>query len=231
MTQQSLDGAISRMVQAVTAAPLGIGAEIERFHAVRSKTLTILCEVTPAQALWSPTPGVWSIAQNADHLLRSEELYREQIVRVIGLAQAGKGTTVQISLREVNTFVAFIPAEMTPLFEFPMRVFNFFMPSALRELMVRYPLVAARNPNVSEPRSGLTSEKLAVDLAASMVETEKVFSGPLPPNVEELTIDHPILGNNTIAQMVRIMTAHEERHQGQMAGVRANPKFPTVGNL
>ena len=226
MTQQTLDGAISRMVQAVTAAPPSIAAEIDRFHGVRAKTLTVLCEVTPEQALWSPAAGVWSIAQNADHLLRSEELYREQILRVIGLAQAGKGTSVQISLREVNTFVAFIPPDMTPLFEIPMRVFNFFVPSVFREVMVRYPLVAARNPTVSEPRFGLTAEKLALDMAASLIETEKIFSGPLPANVEELTIDHPILGNNTIAQMVRIMTAHEERHQGQMAGVRSNPKFP-----
>ena len=171
MIQQTLDGAISRMVQGLTAAPQNIAAVIESFHVVREKTLSILREVTPEQALWIPAAGTWSIAQNADHLLRSEGLYREQILRVIALARAGKGTSVQISLAEVNTFLAIIPAPVVPLFEVPMRMFNFFMPSALREALIRYPLVSARNPVVSAPRLGLSAEKLIADLTSSLMET------------------------------------------------------------
>jgi hypothetical protein len=115
------------------------------------------------------------------------------------------------------------------LFELPMRMFNFFVPSMFRELMVRYPVLSARHPTVSHPRDGVIPEQLAIDMAESLAKTEQVFKGPLPANIEDLRIDHPVLGNNSIAQLLRIMTAHEERHQGQMAGLRSNPNFPAAG--
>jgi hypothetical protein len=105
-------------------------------------------------------------------------------------------------------------------------VFNFFLPSAVREAIIRYPVVSARSPGISDPRPGLTLEKLVADLASSLAETEKLLSGPLPANVDELRLDHAVLGNNSIAQVLRNMTAHEERHQDQMARIRSNPGFP-----
>ena len=44
--------------------------------------------------------------------------------------------------------------------------------------------------------------------------------------VERLTINHPILGNNTIPQLLRIMVAHEQRHHEQIGRVRAAAGFP-----
>ncbi len=218
---RAIDGAISRMVQGATAAPLSIAGELDRYHGAREKTLAILREVTPAQALWSPAAGAWSIVQNADHLLLSEQLYRRQFEKLLST-----GESISVSLREVDTFLAIVPAEAVPLFEVPMRVFNFFLPSAVREAIIRYPLVSARSPGISDPRPGLALEKLAADLALSLAETEKVLSGPLPANVDQLRIDHAVLGNNSVAQVLRNMTAHEERHHGQMARLRSNPNFP-----
>jgi hypothetical protein len=91
---------------------------------------------------------------------------------------------------------------------------------------VRYPLVAALNPRSSEPREGLRIEKLRGDLAVALAETESFFRTPMPTNIDALTINHPILGNNTIPQLFSIMIAHEQRHQEQMSGVRAHPNFP-----
>jgi hypothetical protein len=70
--------------------------------------------------------------------------------------------------------------------------------------------------------------KLREDLAAALAETEAFFRMPMPPNVNQLTINHPIMGNNTIPQLFRIMIAHEERHQGQMSNVRAHKNFPKI---
>ena len=224
---RTIDGVISRLVQGATAAPLNIAGELDRFHGAREKTLTILGEVTPAQALWSPAAGTWSIAQIADHLLRFDELYTAQFRRLLAMANAGTGTSVYLSLREVDTSLPFIPNEVLPLLEVPMRVFSFFTPSAVREAIVRYSLVPARSPKISDPRPGLTSEKPARGSGSlSMAETQKLLSGPLPANVDKLTIGHPVLGTNTMTQMLRILTAHEERHQDQMGRIRSNLKFP-----
>src|SRR4051812_12437404 len=112
---RAIDGAISRMVQGVNSASWNPGAEMDRFHEIREKTQEILWQVSPEQALWSPNQKTWSIAQIADHLLRSEEMYRLQFGRLVRLANAGMGTTIEISLAEVNVGFAAIPRQVIPL--------------------------------------------------------------------------------------------------------------------
>lgn len=225
---RAIDGAISRMVQGVNAASWSPRAEVDRFRIVREQTLAILGQVTAGQAAWSPRAGTWSIAQIADHLLRTEEMYRDQFRRLIQMAKEGRGTTIEISLREVDVAFAAIPREVIPFLEFPMKMFNVFVPHVVRETMVRFPLIAALNPRSSAPREGLILEKLKKDLAASFAETESFFETPMPRNLDQLTINHPIMGNNNIPQLFDIVIAHEKRHQGQMADVRADANFPKI---
>src|SRR5258705_1266917 len=92
---RAIDGAISRMVQGVNSVSWNPSAEVERFRVVREKTLAILGQLTAEQASWSPKKGTWSIAQIADHLLRSEDMYREQFRRLIQMAQEGRGSTIE----------------------------------------------------------------------------------------------------------------------------------------
>lgn len=225
---RAIDGAISRVVQGVNAADWNPAAETERFREVREKTLDILGQLTVAQASWSPQKGTWSILQIADHLLLTEEMYREQFRRLIRMAAEGRGTTIEISLSEVDVGIAAIPREVLSLFEVPMRMFNIFVPHALRETMVRHPMVASLNPQRSKPREGLVLGKLRQDLVSSLEQTEEFFSMPMPRNIDDLTINHPIMGNNTLPQLLRIVIAHEQRHQEQMERVQAHAKFPKV---
>jgi hypothetical protein len=48
----------------------------------------------------------------------------------------------------------------------------------------------------------------------------------MPSNLLKMTLSHPILGTNNIAQIFGIISAHEERHHGQMRRVIGNPGFP-----
>jgi hypothetical protein len=94
--------------------------------------------------------------------------------------------------------------------------------------MVRYPILSSLNPRKSQPREGLTPGKLRQQLIASLDETEELLASRLPANVNDLTISHPIMGNNTIPQLVRIIIAHEQRHQEQMVRLQSNAEFPRV---
>src|SRR5262249_29818141 len=197
---RAIDGAISRLVQGANATTWNPAAEVERFREVREKTLAVLGQVTVAQASWSPQKGTWSILQIADHLLRTEEMYREQFERLIQMANEGRGSSIEINLSEVDVGFSAIPREVGPLLEFPMRILNLFVPHVLRETMVRYPIVASLNPRQSQPREGLVLGKLRGDLARSLEETEELFLMRMPRNADELSINHPIMGNNTIPQ-------------------------------
>ena len=226
VAMRTFDGAVSRMVQGMMSAPASLAAEVDRYRSVRAKTIAALDELTEEQAAWSPKRGVWSINQIADHLLRSEELYREQFVRLMELGRTGSGTTINISLREVDASFAMIPREIVPIFEIPFRIMNMFVPAIVRETIIKYPVIPALNPKVSDPRPGVTLASMRVGMAGGVEETAKIFAGPLPKNFAELRLSHPIMGNNGFVDILRILTAHEERHLTQMAERRAHPNFP-----
>ena len=102
-------------------------------------------------------------------------MYREQFERLIQMANEGKGSTIEISLSEVDVGFALIPRAMAPLVEYPMRMFNLFVPHVLRETIVRYPFVASLNPRQSQPRKELSLGRLRQDLALSFDATEDLL--------------------------------------------------------
>lgn len=227
---RALDGAISRLVHDLTAPPLPAAEERKRalaqYRGARETTASLIRDLSQAQADFAPGPRVWSIGQNVHHLLLTEDLYRGQMRDMIALAAKGGGTSIDLTFREINTSVAYIPREVMPLLAAPLKVFNLFVPQAVRETMFRFPLIPALNPSVSDPVRGLRIEELRARAMSSLAATEAVFRGKLPANLGTITLSHPILGTNTITQLFRIITAHEERHHGQMRSVLENARFP-----
>jgi hypothetical protein len=222
---RAIDGVVSRAVQGADAAGWNSGADLDRFREVREKTLATLGPLSVPQASWSPEPGKWSIMQIADHLLRADEMFREQALRLIEVAEQG-GLSIDITLSEVDVGFPGIPREVAPLFELPMRMVNLFVPHVLRETVVRHPIVPSLSARSTQPREGLILGKLRQDLANSHEETETLLAMPLPLNLDELTINHPVMGSNTIPQLFRILIAHEQRHHDQMARLQAHAGFP-----
>jgi hypothetical protein len=223
---RTIDGAISRAVHGADAVDWNPDSEIKRFGDVREHTLSILGRLTEEQAAWSPKQGSWSIIEIADHLLLSEKTYREQARRLLRKAEDGRGNTLEISLDEMDVGLLAIPREVVPLLEFPMRMFNLFVPSVVRETFIRYRVVSSLNPRNSQPRKGLVLAQIRRDLTTSLEETEQFLAMPMPHDLEELTFSHPIMGNNTFPQWFRIIVAHEQRHHEQMERVQALAGFP-----
>jgi hypothetical protein len=225
-----VDGVVSRVVQDLTSSPIPAGREwavaSEGFRSVRQATSDMLADITQQQADFRPSSRSWSIGQIAGHLLLSEKMYREQFQRLIALAREGKGTNVELTLREVNSSIAFIPRELMPVFEAPLKVFNNFVPRAFREAMFRYPLVPASSPAISEPRLSVPIDTLRADLTTSLETTEELLREPLPLNLKQMTVTHPLMGTNNAIELLSLMGAHEERHQTQIRAVKANPHYP-----
>jgi hypothetical protein len=222
---RAIDGAISRAVEGADATVWNPAAEFERFREVREKTLATLAPLTAPQASWSPGQGKWSILQIADHLLRSEHMFRDHSQRLLQAVAEGK-KNIAISLSEVDVGFKMIPQQVAPLLEIPMRMFNLFLPQVVRETVIRHPIVASRSARNIEPGEGLTLPRLRQDLVTSLEETDAFLSMPMPHNLDELTVDHPVMGNNTIPQLFRIVIAHEERHHRQIDSLQAHSGFP-----
>jgi len=198
-------------------------ADLALFRAARDRTLEMTAGLSQAQANFSPESGVWSIGEILDHLLLSEQTSRHDIAQLIELAKTGQRTFISHTLADVNFSPAFIPKSLLPLGELPFRIFNIFLPSGVRELMVRHRLVPARNADITEPRKGKNIAQLRSELESSNKETTGLLD--LHPGLDYRTmvIDHPLLGANNVLQLLRILASHEQRHHDQISAVFRRP--------
>jgi uncharacterized damage-inducible protein DinB len=199
--------------------------ELNLFRATRGATLELAAPLTEPQAAFTPAPGKWSVAEVLDHLLLAEQLYRERFSRLIELKKAGKKPQLDSSFDEINTSVMFIPKPLLPALEMPFRMMNLFIPSAVREVMTRNRIMPAQAPSIAEPRKRPLKE-LRPALAASLEETQRLFDSNAGLDYREMRMSHPLMGDNNVLQILRIMRLHEERHQEQIRNVMRTPAFP-----
>lgn len=227
---RALDGAISRLVHGLTSAPPRPGEErtraLSRYRAAREGTLAIIRDLSQAQIDFAPRANVWSIGQNVQHLLLTEDLYRTQMRKMIEMARKGGAKNIDLTFQQINTTFAYIPREVMPVFTVPLNMMNMVMPRVVRETMFRLPLIPAVNPTFSSPTGSQPVEELRARALSSIEATEAIFKGELPANLNDITLSHPILGTNNIPQIFGVIAAHEERHHTQMRSVLSNPRFP-----
>ena len=198
------------------------------FGEARAGTLRMAAGLTPEQAHYTPSRDKWSVAQILDHLLLTEGLYRAQLKRLLDMAREGKQLNIDISLGEVDLNLPFIPRALMPMMSTPLTVMNMFVPHAVRETLLRFPIMKAKNPKVAEPAPSKPIDVLRRELASSLAETGALFAGDLPDSASRVTASHPVFGRNTIAKILALMTAHEERHGGQIGGLLRHRGFPAM---
>ena len=56
---------------------------------------------------------------------------------------------------------------------------------------------------------------------ASLLETKKLFQNNLDLDYDEMFVQHPLLGRYDVPGLLRFMSAHEQRHQSQIAGIQS----------
>ena len=226
----ALDSAVSRAVQSLItpAKPSGNqwNLRVQELRAVREKTISTLLNLNQAQADFAPAAGTWSIAQNADHILLSEQLYRTQLRNLMELARKGGKTTLEIGYGDVNPAFPFIPREVLSLLATPLTIMNMFMPAVVRQAIIRYPLIPALAPSVMEPAKSRPIDDLRASMRSSFAVTEELFRDRVPANLGSMSVSHPLLGNNTVAQIFGLMCAHEERHRAQIEKISRLAHFP-----
>jgi len=205
----------------------GIDESLEKFADVRTGTMRMVARLTEQQAGFVPGPKQWSIAQNLDHLLVSEALYRSQIKRLVDMAREGKRSRIDLSLNKQDVGLPFVPQLLMPLISLPLSTMNMFVPAVFRETVIRFPVMKAKNPKILEPAPARPINDLREHLENSLAETQAVLAGELPPNIGRVTMSHPLFGRNTIANILGLLAAHEERHRTQIAGVLRHPAFPS----
>ena len=203
-----------------------IGESLEMFRATRAQTLGMAEGLSQAQLDFVPAPGRWSAGEVFDHLLLAERMNREQFVELIELQRSGRRPELRRGFADVNVSVAYLPKSLLPLLEVPFTVLNMFVPSGVREAVMRNRIIPAQNPDAATPRRGRPAAELRRELASSLEETLTLFDANPGLDYGAMFVAHPLLGRNDVNGLLRFLALHEQRHQSQIAEVLSDPRLP-----
>ncbi len=201
-------------------------ADLDDFLATRARTLAMVEGLTQAQSDYASGAARWSTGELLDHITLAERIFRDEIAQLIERKKAGQKPVLNRSFRDLDVSIAYIPKPLLPLVEIPFSLFNMFVPSAARELMMRYRLIPAQNPAVAKPRKGRPITGLRKELRPSLQETEALFEANPSLNYREMVDEHPLLGTNNVLQLLRLLRFHEQRHQSQISDILRDLRFP-----
>ena len=199
---------------------------LEMFRSTRSRTMALADQLSQEQLNFTPATGKWSPGEVLDHLLRAERVNRDQIAELITLRKSQQKPFVKRTFADMNVSVAYIPKSLLPIFEVPFTLLNTFVPVGFREFITRNRLVPAQSPDIAIPRRGRSATDLREELASSFAETENLFNANPDLDYGEMSIQHPLMGTNSVPELLRFMAFHEQRHQNQINNIIASPQFP-----
>lgn len=200
------------------------------FTTTRASTLALVSGLTQTQLDYPPAPGKWSVGEVLDHVILGQRLNLCYISEVIAMKKAGRSPELSLSFTDVDVSIAYIPKGLLPALELPFTALNLFLPTCVRDFMTRNRLIPAQNPELTNPRRARPAAELRDDLGNSMKEAEALFEPEADLDYDEMTIQHPLLGSNSVPELLRFLALHEQRHQSQISDILANPGFPKFGS-
>lgn len=192
---------------------------LNEFRATRTRTLAIARGLTQEEFDFVPTANRWSIGEVLDHMVLAEGINRDQISKLIELKKAGRSPRLDLSFSDLNISIAYLPRSVLPILELPLTLMNMLVPNSLRNYLTRHRLVPFQNPDAAAPRRGRTASALISDLTESLTQTEALFQTNSHLDYGEMVLTHPLLGGYDVPGLLRFMSAHEQRHQSQVADV------------
>jgi hypothetical protein len=201
---------------------------LQTLRSARAETLRLCLGVTQRQSDFNPAAGKWSVGEVLDHLLLAEKLYRDIFARLIELQKAGRRAVIRIGFAEVNTSIGFIPKALLPMLEVPFTMLNLFVPTQVREALTQFRWLPAQNPDVARPQRGKPVEELRAALTVSIEDTAALLDANPDLDYRQMRFVHPLMGDNTVLDGLRIIALHERRHHAQIREILQARQFPKV---
>ncbi len=196
------------------------------FESVRTITIASLEPLAQAQMDFRERDDRWSIGQTADHLLKSESLYRTEIERLVALARDGKTPRSRYTFADIDVRPLGLPVSVLTRFEKPLSAISRNLPDGVRSYLTLNPVVPARNPGIAEPANRRPVPGLIDDLQAAIAMTRAVILDNVDLPLDEMRVEHPLTGITNVSDILLFLARHETRHQGQMETVRRDSRFP-----
>lgn len=193
---------------------------LDVLRAARLETLAMVAGLKQQNLDFRPDPRKWSIGEVLDHLLLFDRFLSQNIKQLINAERLGEPTVIRHSFTDVDVTPAFFPRLLLPLVEIPLSLSSMFVPSSVRDALVRSRLLRFQHPEVADPRPGRSSDELRQELQLSLETIEQLLFDNTDIDFRRLRVQYPLLGDNSVLQLLRFMAAHEQRHQGQIEDLK-----------
>jgi hypothetical protein len=105
---------------------------------------------------------------------------------------------------------------------------NLFVPVRVREAMTQLRFLPQQNPDAAQPRKGKPVAELCAALSTSIEETAALLDANPALNYREMRFIHPLIGDNSIPEGLRMVELHERRHHFQIRDILSSRRFPKV---
>lgn len=202
-------------------ASRSVAEAVDAFMSTRARTLELVDGLAQEDFDRRADPRRWSIGEVLDHLLRVERFIQRDLEWLLERAGAGRPGHIRHSFRDLDIGLPLVPRSVMPLLDWPLSVATALIPSSVFDYLTRTRLFTLRHPAVAEPARGRAAADLRRELHESAGRTAGLMGRFSPEAAAEMTVSHPMLGNRSVANLIRFASQHEIRHQGQVADLIA----------
>ena len=203
-----------------------IPKELDALRPTRERTLALTRDLTQEQLDFKPAPDKWSAGEVLDHIPLVEGSLRKEIEILIELAEEGRATTIHRGFDQLDISVGPIPKSLLKFFTLPFTLSSMMTPKPVLEYLAKSRWIPFKNPEAAEPRPGRLRADLRRDLAESLQTSLDLIESHPDIDYPELVLRHPLMGSNSVPDILRFLVSHEQRHQAQIRDVLATSGFP-----
>lgn len=194
---------------------------LDDFRTTRRHTLELVAGLPQSRIDHRPAPGKWSLGQVLDHLLRIDDLFRDELAELVARGKAGEGGLLYRGFDHFGVEVPFVPKAAYPLFEVPLAAAGLFLPTRLRSILTRPRWMPTKAPPLIKPKSGRPADQLRGELQGTLDFVERIHAENPDLRFADLRYYNPLLGFTNLPGILAFSASHEKRHQEQMQDIIA----------
>ncbi len=197
------------------------------FRDTRVETLEIVSELTQEQVDFSSSPRKWSAGQVMDHLVRTDELFRDEYDELLRRWQKNRRpVSLFRGLADAGFSLPLVPDAFLPLFDVPTAMAGVLIPRQVRQVVFGNRSVPAKAPPRIVPRKGRQADALRGELAGFLEYLEGYFADNPDVEWDKLRYYNPLCGFTNLPGVMSFLASHERRHQGQLREILDGKGFP-----
>jgi hypothetical protein len=197
---------------------------LAEFRTARQRTLALTAHLSQAQLDYAAGPDAWSVGEVLDHLLRSEEIHRHNMEKLVRLAREEKAPVLPLGNADLDISFAFFSGSLEDGPEAPLTLPSEFMVQPACEFIISHRLLPFRTASLARPQWGLPAGELRARLLTAFDSTAAIFHGNPDVDFRELICQHDTAGPLNMLELLHFMARHEAGHQTQIREIVRSQK-------